>query len=227
LKNSSPLQDAVEFADNPEPRCPCVLLVDTSSSMSGARIDALNSGIVEFRDALRKDGLASKRIEVAVVSFGTGVEVVQDFTTVDKFEPRPLLARGQTYMGSAIERAISLTDARKQRYKDYGLSYYRPWIFMITDGQPEGEPPEVVERAAQRLREREGKKSVALFAVGVEGANMVRLAQVVVREPVKLQGLKFAEMFKWLSDSMQSISHSEVGDIMVPLAPIGWGHVSQ
>ena len=28
-------QAGLEFADNPEPRCPCVLLLDTSKSMSG------------------------------------------------------------------------------------------------------------------------------------------------------------------------------------------------
>jgi uncharacterized protein with von Willebrand factor type A (vWA) domain len=27
------LEDAVEFAENPDPRCPCVLLLDTSGSM--------------------------------------------------------------------------------------------------------------------------------------------------------------------------------------------------
>ncbi len=27
--------DSARFADNPEPRCPCILLLDTSGSMSG------------------------------------------------------------------------------------------------------------------------------------------------------------------------------------------------
>src|SRR5262245_10239271 len=35
----------LEFADNPEPRCPCVLLVDTSGSMKGDRIRALTDGL--------------------------------------------------------------------------------------------------------------------------------------------------------------------------------------
>ena len=32
-----PFADA-EFAENPEPRCPCVLLLDTSTSMQGESI---------------------------------------------------------------------------------------------------------------------------------------------------------------------------------------------
>jgi uncharacterized protein with von Willebrand factor type A (vWA) domain len=43
------LEDAVEFAENPEPRCPCVLLLDTSGSMQGAAINALNQGCARFR----------------------------------------------------------------------------------------------------------------------------------------------------------------------------------
>ena len=38
-----------------EPRCPCVLLLDTSSSMQGLPIDALNQGLRTFKDELMKD----------------------------------------------------------------------------------------------------------------------------------------------------------------------------
>src|SRR4051794_4816078 len=76
-------QAGLEFADNPEPRCPCVLLLDTSKSMSGQRIDALNQGLVAFRDELLKDSLARQRVEIAIVTFGGSVRVIQNFVTVD------------------------------------------------------------------------------------------------------------------------------------------------
>jgi uncharacterized protein with von Willebrand factor type A (vWA) domain len=40
--------DASEFVDNPEPRCPCLLLLDTSASMAGRRINELNAGLETF-----------------------------------------------------------------------------------------------------------------------------------------------------------------------------------
>ena len=52
----------VTFVDNPEPRCPCVLLLDTSSSMSGARINQLNAGLKQFQKELAADAMASKRV---------------------------------------------------------------------------------------------------------------------------------------------------------------------
>ena len=218
------LEEAVEFAENPEPRCPCVLLLDTSGSMEGEPIQALNEGLVIFRDSLLKDPLASKRVEVAVVTFDNEIIVRSDFVTPDRFKPPRLEAGGQTFMGSAILKALDMVEQRKQTYRDHGIAYYRPWVFMITDGEPQGEPEEVVQQAATRLRQAEEQKKVAFFAVGVEGANMERLKQIVVRTPVKLKGLNFAEMFVWLSRSMERVSQSRTNE-QVPLPPPGWAEV--
>lgn len=218
------LEAAVEFADNPEARCPCVLLLDTSGSMEGEPILALNQGLRVFRDELCKDPLASRRVEVAVVTFDSEVKVAQDFVTADQFEPPALLAQGQTLMGTAIEKGLDMIAARKAQYKAAGVLYYRPWMFMITDGEPQGEPEELVRRVARRIHEEEEAKRVAFFAVGVENANMRRLAEIAVRAPVKLRGLDFVEMFVWLSRSAQVVSHSKTSD-QVALPPPGWGTV--
>jgi uncharacterized protein YegL len=216
--------DAVEFAENPEPRCPCVLLLDTSGSMQDAKISALNDGLAAFKDHIGRDPLAARRVEVAVVTFNTEVTLVRDFTTADVFEPPVMEASGLTCMGSGINKALDMVQERKQVYKENGVAYYRPWIFMITDGQPAGEGADVVRQAAARLRADEAAKRVAFFAVGVEGADMERLREIAVRTPVKLQGLSFAEMFVWLSASMQKVSQSNPDD-QVALPPAGWSAV--
>ncbi len=220
----SSLEDAVEFAENPEPRCPCVLLLDTSGSMQGAPIAALNLGLRTFQEDIARDPLASRRVEVAIVTFNSEIEVAQDFITADQFEAPLLTAQGLTHMGSAIHKALDLLQARKAEYRANGVAYYRPWIFMITDGAPQGEPEDVVEQAARRIEEDERNKRVAFFAVGVEKADMARLQTITVRAPVHLVGLNFVEMFVWLSASMQKVSQSQVSD-QVALPPPGWGTV--
>jgi uncharacterized protein YegL len=214
----------LEFADNPEPRCPCVLLLDTSGSMRGERLAALNAGLRTFREELGKDALASRRVEVAVVAFGGEVRVVQDFVTVEDFEPPVLQPAGLTPMGSAIERGLDLLDARKARYKTSGVAYYRPWAFLITDGAAEGEPEEVIRRAARRVRAEEAAGRVAFFAVGVEGADLSQLAELATRRPLRLDGLRFVDLFVWLSRSTQQVAHSRLGD-QVALPPVDWGTV--
>lgn len=218
------LEDAVEFAENPEPRCPCVLLLDTSGSMNGAAIEALNEGLRVFKEELNRDNLAKKRVEVAIVTFNFEVNVAQEFVTADSFEPPTLVAQGLTHMGSAIHLGLDMIEARKAQYRANGVNYYRPWVFMITDGEPQGELDTIVEQAAQRIKDDEANKRVAFFAVGVEDANIERLSEIVVRNPLKLKGLNFQEMFIWLSASMQRVSQSKPDD-QVALPPPGWGAV--
>jgi uncharacterized protein YegL len=218
------LDEVVEFAENPEPRCPCVLLLDTSGSMQGTAMNALNEGLVSFKEELVKNSLAARRVEVAIVTFDSKVNVVQDFVTADQFSPPVLSAQGLTTMGAGIHKALDLIADRKSQYRANGIAYYRPWVFMISDGEPQGEFEDVVEQATLRLKADEANKRVAFFTVGVENANMTRLSQITVRTPLKLNGLDFVEMFVWLSTSMSAVSHSKV-DEQVALPPIGWGSV--
>ncbi len=62
------------------------------------------------------------------------------------------------------------------------------------------------------------------FAVGVEGADMTRLAEIAVRAPLKLDGLDFSGLFTWLSSSMSKISQSKVDD-QITLPPPGWAAI--
>jgi uncharacterized protein YegL len=68
--------DQAEFADNPEPRCPVVLVLDTSGSMQGTAIHEMNEGLRAFAAAIHADQLASLRVEVAVVAFGGKVRAL-------------------------------------------------------------------------------------------------------------------------------------------------------
>jgi uncharacterized protein YegL len=117
-----------------------------------------------------------------------------------------------------------MVQARKGTYRQNGVAYYRPWIFMITDGEPQGEAESAIQQATARLKADEANKRVAFFAVGVENANMQRLAEIVVRTPVKLVGLNFVEMFVWLSKSMEAVSQSRT-DEQIALPPPGWASV--
>ena len=243
LPDQVPFPDP-EFVDNPEPRCPCVLLLDTSGSMNDVKvvsaslspvqkilndqiatrrvrpIDELNAGLVAFRTALLTDGLAVKRVELSLMSFGP-VKRITEFQAPDLFNPPTLSAEGDTPMGTAIEKAIEIVNDRKAAYRQNGISYYRPWIFLISDG----EPTDQWERAAELVRRGEESKTFAFFAVGVEGANFDLLGRISVRQPLKLTGLRFREMFMWLSSSLAYISRSSPGDdieLKNPVSPDGW-----
>jgi uncharacterized protein YegL len=214
----------VSFAENPDPRCPCVLLLDVSESMTGAPIAELNAGLAAYRDELAADSLAAKRVEIALITFGGHVDTVSEFSPVSSFNPSTLQPGGDTPMGAAIVRAIDLLNTRKQLYKQNGVQFYRPWIFLITDGEPTDE----WSKAAEKVKQGEAAKSFAFFAVGVSNANFEVLNQIATREALKLDGLRFRDLFKWLSNSQQSVSRSKPGEEVPldnPAAPGGWAAV--
>jgi uncharacterized protein YegL len=224
------LDDQIPFAhpdlvSNPEPRCACLLLLDTSGSMQGRPIAELNTGLVAFKDELMADGMAAQRVEVGIVSFGP-VQVHTEFQTPDVWHPPTLSAQGDTPMGAAIERGLQMLEERKLVYKQSGISYYRPWVFLITDGGP----TDAWQSAAALVHagDNDEKKAFSFFAVGVEGANMQILAQISRREPLKLAGLRFRDLFAWLSSSLGGVSRSTPGQAVPlnnPAAPGGWASV--
>ena len=234
IKETDDLLDDVAFAeDNPEPRCPVVLLLDTSSSMSGQAIRQLNEGLKAFDQAIKADKLAALRVEVALLTFGGQVRAVdvqggggeipfdadRAFVTVDRFAPPDLSASGRTPMGEGMRRALQLLKERKEGLKQQALDYYRPWIFLITDGAPNDAG---WEEAADEAKAEEERKGVSIYSVGVEGANMEILARFSgQRAPLKLKGLAFQELFRWLSASLSSIAHSRPGE-QAPLPAVGW-----
>lgn len=212
---------AVEFAANPEPRCACVLLLDTSASMSGARIQELQEGLGVLKYELNQDLLAKKRVELSVVTFGGSVRMLSEFATVDQFEPPMLHADGLTPLGSAVMTGLELVRTRKRIYRQNGIACYRPWVFLLTDG----EPSDAWQPAAAAVRHAETARECAFFAVGVGEANLDVLGQISLRQPLMLRGLQFRQMFQWLSTSLKSVSHSGVSDELAlknPTAPDGW-----
>jgi len=213
---------AAEFAENPEPRCPCVLLLDTSGSMQGNSIDELNRGLQAFREELFSDSLSMKRVEIAVITFGP-VSVMQEFTTADNLRPMQLEAAGDTPLGAAVGRGLTLLKQRKEILRDNGIKLFRPWIFLLTDGAPTDQwqhlPP--------IIRAGEENKSFSFFALGVKDADFNVLKQIAVREPMRLEGVRFKEFFLWLSASLKNVSRSNPGDkVSIPdYKPYGWADV--
>lgn len=193
-----------------EPHMACVLLLDTSSSMSGDPINSLNKAINDFKEQTSMDELAQNRVDIAIIEFNDIAHVVQDFTPLQQLQPVSLSAVGCTAMGEGINLAIDKVKERNRFYASMGTPCFKPWIFMITDGAPTDD----ISVARQRIIDEESKGShgkLKFWAIGVPGYSRETLTSLTKR-CIALNEAKFNGIFNWLSESMVAISVSRVDE---------------
>jgi uncharacterized protein YegL len=199
----------------------CCLVVDVSGSMAGAPLNQLNTGLQQFHSDIRSDSTMSQRLEVAVITFGSVIEVVVPPSLADYFTMPILSTNGSTKLVDGVRSAMQMVDERKAWYKSTGQPYLRPWVILITDGAPD--PDQDVNGLIQEIAQAEQAKKFVFMAIGVQGADMNTLSRLsVARPPLPLGGLKFGEFFQWLSASMAIIASSSDGDRIDLPDPAAW-----
>lgn len=219
-------QDPLPITNFGERHVAAVLLVDTSSSMSGTPISELNQGLVEFGNALQADSLAQGRAEVCIISFNSSVQTEMSFRPAVDYEAPVLIASGLTSMNEAIEAGLDALESRKAEYRANGVNYYRPWLFLLTDGAPTDGGKE--SSARSRLQNAIKNKKVVYMPMGIgSGADISKLQSyypddAVARPVLKANASNFKEAFTWLSASIAEVSHSDpnvANEIQTPPTP--------
>lgn len=211
---------AGESAQNLDQKCLCVLVLDVSGSMRGEKLNALNQGVKDFFTQIQTaDGVAENlvdQLEISIIQYDEEVKILRDPKLLEENEIPPILEeRGSTTETvAAIEEAIKLVEDRKAFYKETGQKYYRPWIVLMTDGEPYGARASQadIDAISERVkRETEGKKYM-MMGIGVGEANMPLLTQMCAGKALPLAGTKFGKFFEWLSNSLSVISNSKEGE---------------
>ena len=207
-------------------RSAVILCLDTSGSTMGRPNRAINAAIPAIGEALCRDPITADGTDIAIVSFGGDVRVVCDFTPAVRFRhSSPLHAEDDTPLAEGVVLAIEGTLARAACYAAMGVETRKAMIFLLTDGLPT-DSPERLQRMAELVREVDvpGDRGIAVFPIGVEGADMEFLASAFVRRPRRLRGLAFENLGAWVAESSYRIHASQPGR-SVPLPrpeDFGW-----
>ena len=190
----------------------CVFLLDVSGSMH--RSDAiirLNEGMMRFKEHMQSDSRTADVVDVAIVTFGDKVTVLQDFIPVSEMSVPTLTAYGQTPLGEALIKGMELVNKRKEVYKATGTPYFRPWIFCLTDGVPTDDWRD----AASKLKQAEDERKVLAWCVCIENdPNFTKdeIKQVFNPKYIKLlENLDFEGLFEFVSNSLTAVSQSTPG----------------
>lgn len=115
------------------------MLIDTSGSMKGAPIDAVNKGLVVLVDALKQDPDMIEKAYLSILAFDRDVKEVLPLTGVDDLDEIPALVTpdySPTHMGKALEVLIDKVNHDVIRNNEGSAGDYKPLLFVITDGKP-------------------------------------------------------------------------------------------
>lgn len=211
----------VSLVDNSDERAPLVLVLDCSGSMQGRPIQMLNDGLKALEAELKADPITSKRCRVLVIAFGGNdqVEPMGEWQDAMDFTAPELEANGTTPTGAAIRMALDKIEAQKEEMRAAGVSYKRPIMMLMSDGDPTDD----WENAAAECRASEAAHKVTVMSIAVgDNANKATLDQFSSKGAKRLDGLKFNELFVWLSRSVRAVSQAVKGEAAQIPATDSW-----
>ena len=203
----------MELVDNYR-RLPVYLVVDTSASMGGPPIVAVNQGLQLFADHIKQDQHCRDTVSVGVIRFDSDAERVCPLTEAAQFVPPQLHVGGGTALSLALkELKTAIADEMRPRSEDYPGDY-KPMVFLFTDGAPN--PGDPWREAADALWETKGQRPGVLVAIGAgSGVDVDMLKQLAPESTYLLSDLdsgKMQQLFKWIANSTV-ISSKAVGQV--------------
>lgn len=212
-----------DLISNPTPRCACILLLDTSVSMLEPQerpaIESLKDGVRHFIDEIQNDDFARCAVDLGIVTFGGAVRTILPLGTTEFIRSVDLEPSGNTPMGRAVEAALDMLEQRKASYRESGVSFYQPWIVLISDGVP----TDNWSGAALRMKHLANQRKLVTIGVGVGNCDLHILSQFCGSHSpaASLESIEFRKFFQWLSQSMIRVSQSIPG-CEVSLPHKGW-----
>jgi uncharacterized protein YegL len=189
-------------------RLPIYLLIDSSGSMRGEPIHAVNVGISSMLTALRQDPYALESVHLSLITFDREIKEILPLTPLENAQVMDieLPKSGATHMGEALEFLVEKvkTDIIKSSVNVKGD--FRPMLFIMTDGSPsdlmvfkESIPKVKASNFAEIIACAAGPKAKPEFLKKLTN-------NVVILD--NMDSSAFSQFFKWVSDSIAAGSMS-------------------
>lgn len=117
-------------------RLPIYLLLDTSSSMTGEPITAVQNGLDLLVGTLRQDPYALETAFLSVITFDTEARQIVPLTEITDFQTPNIQANGVTALGDALRTVAHCINTEVQKTSTDVKGDWKPLVFLMTDGMP-------------------------------------------------------------------------------------------
>lgn len=184
-------------------RLPVYLILDTSASMYGKPIEAVNKGLQVLVSTLRQDPYALETAYLSIITFNTKAKQIVPLSDLISFQIPPIEVQGMTALGDALSLTADCIEKEVAKTTQSQRGDWRPLVFLMTDGEPNHD----WEKGLKRFKEL--KLSMVIGCAAGENANvevLKRIANVVVQLDTADESTIKA-FFKWVSASVSTSSH--------------------
>lgn len=119
-------------------RLPVYFLLDTSGSMNGEPIQALNNALSSMINSLRSDPQAIDSLWLSMITFDREVKEIVPLTDLASFQLPEITCppSGPTHTGQALEVLHSKVMVEVQKGTPTQKGDWKPLMFLFTDGKP-------------------------------------------------------------------------------------------
>ena len=183
-------------------RLPVYILLDTSGSMSGEPIQAVESGMQMLVSELRRDPQALETAYLSVITFDSSANQIVPLTELTAFQMPSLKANGTTALGEALSLLAKKINSEVTKTTMEQKGDWKPLIFIFTDGQP----TDSWQNGLADLKKCKTGIIVACAAgTGADTSVLQQITEVVVKlDTASADDIK--QFFKWASASVSASS---------------------
>lgn len=189
-------------------RLPVYLLIDSSGSMHGEPIHAVNVGISAMLSALRQDPYALESVHISLITFDREVKELLPLTPIEQaqIEDIQLPRSGATHMGEGLEFLIEKVKTNVVKSSEDTKGDFRPMLFIMTDGSPSDLA--VFKEALPKLKDCQFAEIIACAAGPKASTDYLKQITNNVVTLDNMDSAAFSQFFKWVSDSITAGSMS-------------------
>ena len=188
-------------------RLPVYILLDTSGSMHGEPIEAVNNGMQMLINQLRQNPQAIETAYISIITFDSTAQQVIPLTDLASFQMIPLRATGVTALGDALKLTAQCIDREVIKTTMERKGDWKPIVFIMTDGVP-------TDDWQAGLAEYRKVKTAFTVACAAGGGSDTTILKQITDNVVKLDeadGASIGKFFAWISASI-GVTSTKVED---------------
>lgn len=184
------------------------LCIDTSGSMKGEPIEAVNVGLQSLLSVLRQNPYALESVYLSIFTFDTQIKNVLPLTALEDVVLPTISCpeSGATFLGRMLEELIQAVTKDRILATENQKGDWRPILILLTDGKPSDVM--AYEQSIPEIKKLNFGNIVACAAgPKADPAVLKKLTDTVVSLDT-MDANSFAQFFQWVSASVAQSSVS-------------------